>query len=375
MGPLASAIGQGTTKTGSWAAASPARDRERIAALQRGIDLGLTLIDTAELYGGGHAEDLVGRAVADRRDRVFLASKFNPAHSTCAALLAAADASLRRLRTDYLDLYQVHWPEPRVPFEETVAALTRLVADGKVRSVGLGNMTVGQLEHARRVASGLPLVSVQGEYSLWQRACEDDVLPYCEAAGLTFLAYSVLDRGAAVGDGPRRQALEAVALRHACTVSQLMVAWVLGRPGVIALVKAARHRHVEDNAAALAIALTPDDRAQLDAAFQQEVLRVAPARIRVRSAHNPEAYGSVEEARANARDLVPAPVSVAASVAAGHVLKPLPLSPPDVGRDGGAYTLLDGEVLYWGWVMARGMEEPMPAFVRDGAPAAGGGAR
>jgi hypothetical protein len=236
-------------------------------------------------------------------------------------------------------------------------------------------MTVGQLESARRTASGLPLVSVQGEYSLWQRACEHDVLPYCATAGLTFLAYSVLDRGAAVGDGPRRQALEAVAARHACTLSQLMVAWVLGRPGVIALVKAASHRHVEDNVAAMAITLTSDDRAQLDAAFQQEVLGVEPGRIRVRSAHNPEAYGSVEEARANARDLVPAPAAVAASVAAGHVLKPLPLSAPAAGRDGGTYTLLDGEVLYWGWVMARGMEEPMPAFVRDGATGTHGGAR
>ncbi len=366
-GAFASAIGQGTTKTGPWSDASSERDRERIAVLQYGIELGMNLIDTAELYGGGHAEDLVGRAIAGRRDRVVLASKFNPEHSGYATLLAAAEASLRRLRTDYLDLYQLHWPEPRIPFEETVAALDRLVADGKVRWVGLGNMTSVQLEHARRLASHLPLVSVQVEYNLFQRAAESDVLPYCEEAGLTPLAYSVLDRGAGMVAGPRRDLLAGLASKYECTVAQIMVAWVLRRPGVIALVKAASRQHTTENAGAIALRLEDADLAHLEQCFAQRILHVAPERIDVRGV-----YRTADEARQNVQDLVPAPVAVAECLARGESLKPLPLAAMSGSGEERRYALLDGEVLYWGWVLARGLGDPMPAFVRDGDVGMGG---
>lgn len=365
-GAFASAIGQGTTKTGPWSEASPDRDQERIAVLQHGIELGLNLIDTAELYGGGHAEDLVGRAIAGRRDRVVLASKFNPEHSGYATLLAAAEASLQRLRTDYLDLYQLHWPEPRTPFAETVAALERLVADGKVRWVGLGNMTRAQLEHARRLASSLPLVSVQVEYNLFQRSAENDVLPYCEEAGLTPLAYSVLDRGAGMVAGPRRDLLAELATKYRCTVAQIMVAWVLRRPGIIALVKAASRQHTTENAATIGLRLEEVDLTRLEQCFEQQILHVAPERIDVRGV-----YRTAEEARQNVQDLVPAPVAVAECIAGGELLKPLPLAATGSG-EGRRYALLDGEVLYWGWVLARGVGDPMPAFVRDGDVGMGG---
>ena len=353
-------VGQGTTRTGPWATASAASDRARIDVLRLGIDLGMTLIDTAELYGGGHAEDVVGRALAGRRDRVVLASKFNPAHSGYGDVVAAAERSLRRLRTDWLDLYQVHWPEPRIPFAETVRALERLVADGKVRAVGLGNMTRAELAAARAAARALPLTTVQVEYSLAQRAAEADVLPYCAAEGLAVLAYSVLDRGALPASGRGRRALAAVAAARGCTHAQVMLAWALARPGVVALVQTASAAHTRENAAAAAIVLDPGERARLDAAFRQRVVRVPPVLIRVRTAANPAGYRTADEARRNPRDLVPAPASLALGLAGGSLVKPLPLAPaPD-----GAWDLLDGEVLYWAWVLAHGIDEPMPAFVK-----------
>jgi aryl-alcohol dehydrogenase-like predicted oxidoreductase len=361
---LVPAVGQGTTRTGSRASASAARDRERIDVLRLGIDLGLTFIDTAELYGGGHAEELVGRAIAGRRQRVFLASKFNPEHSAAGDLVAAAEASLRRLGTDYLDLYQMHWPEPRVPLEETLAALAALVAQGKVRHVGLGNCTLDDLAAARAVAGAPDLVSLQMEYNLFQRAPERDVLPYCRREGLTFLAYSVLDRGATLGPGRRRRVLETLAARYDATVAQIALAWVLSGPGVVALVKAASAAHLRENAAVRDLTLAPEDLAWIDDAFRQRVVYVAPERIRARSPHLPAAYASAAEARRNPRALVPAPVSVAANVARGRMLKPLPLARRTDAGDGCAYDLLDGGVLYWAWVLAKGMEEPMPAFVK-----------
>jgi len=367
-GTMVSALGQGTTGTGGFAHVSPARDRERIDVLRLGIDLGMTLIDTAELYGGGHAEELVGRAIAGRRDRVFLASKFNPGHSRYRDVVAAAEASLRRLRTDHFDLYQMHWPEPRVPLEETLAALAALQRQGKTRHVGLGNCTVAELETARRTAGAPAIASVQGEYNLFQRAAEGDVLPYCQREGMTFLAYSVLDRGSGLPDDPRRALLVGLAEKYGRSVPQIVLRWVLSRSSVVALVKAAGRAHVHENAAVTAFALAEEDVARIDAAFRQRVLYVAPARVRVRSARLPRAYASLDEARRNPRDLVPAPEAVALRIAAGQVLKPLPLVPRAGGHDGG-YDLIDGEVLYWAWAIAKGMEEPMPAFVKGGVSA------
>jgi aryl-alcohol dehydrogenase-like predicted oxidoreductase len=361
------AIGQGTTRTGPWSSASPERDRERIAVLRLGIDLGMSLIDTAELYGGGHAEDVVGRAIAGRRHQVVLASKFNPEHSAAGDVVAAAEGSLRRLRTDYLDLYQMHWPEPRVPFEETVAGLEHLVRAGKVRAVGLGNLTVAELETARVLAGSLAFASVQTEYNLFQRAAEDDVLPFCRTQGLTFLAYSVLDRGVPPG-GAGRALLDELAAQYARSAAQITLAWILRHDPVVALVKAAGAAHTRENAAAAELVLDDDDVARLDEVCCQRVMHVPPQHIRVRSARNPDAYASVDEARRNPRDLVPAPAAVALNVARGHVLKPLPLARAADAGDGRGYDLLDGEPLYWAWVIAHGMDQPMPVFVKEGSP-------
>jgi diketogulonate reductase-like aldo/keto reductase len=298
---------------------------------------------------------------------VVLASKFNPEHSAAGDVVAAAEGSLRRLRTDYLDLYQMHWPEPRVPFEETVAGLERLVRAGKVRAVGLGNLTVAELATARALAGSLAFASVQTEYNLFQRAAEADILPYCRAEGLTFLAYSVLDRGALPG-GAAGALLDELAARYERSAAQITLAWILRHDTVVALVKAAGALHTRENAAAAELVLDDADVARLDAIFRQRVVHVAPGRIRVRSARNPEAYASAEEARRNPRDLVPAPAAVALNVARGHVLKPLPLAPVADAGDGRSYDLLDGEPLYWAWVIARGMDEPMPVFVKEGSP-------
>ena len=146
-------IAQGTTRMGNYAHATPEKDRQRIDALRFGIDLGLTFLDTAQLYGGGHSEEVVGRAIKGLRDKVFLASKFNPEYNSYQKLVKAVDNSLGRLQTDYLDLYQVHFPNPSVGIEETMGAMEDLVAAGKIRHIGVSNFTLAELKSARAARS------------------------------------------------------------------------------------------------------------------------------------------------------------------------------------------------------------------------------
>ena len=184
-------IGQGTWRMGE----RPERRRDEVAALRLGIELGMTHIDTAEMYGDGGAERVVGEAVAGQRDRVFLASKVLPSNASHAGTIRACEASLRRLRTDHLDLYLLHWWSERHPVEETMRAMAELVKRGLVPLAGVSNFEVNQLRRAQTALGELPLACNQVLYHLRDRAIEEDVLPYGERERIAVVGYTPLARG------------------------------------------------------------------------------------------------------------------------------------------------------------------------------------
>jgi diketogulonate reductase-like aldo/keto reductase len=249
------ALGQGTWRMGD----DPARRSEELAALRRGLDLGMTLIDTAEMYGSGASEELVGEAVRGRRDEVFLVSKVLPSNADSRGTVDACHASLRRLGTDRIDLYLLHW-RGGVPLSETVEALEGLVSEGSVGAWGVSNLDVDDLTDLPEGA--LPQTN-QVLYNLTRRGPEYDLLPWCRERSVPVMAYSPLEQGRLLGHG----ALEAVASAHGSTPLQVALAWVLRRPDVIAIPKASTVAHVEQNHAALGLRLTDDDLKALDAAF------------------------------------------------------------------------------------------------------------
>ncbi len=355
-------LGQGTTRTGGHHGALRQQDRQRIRVLRMGIDLGMTLIDTAELYGGGRAEELVGRAITGIRDRVFLTSKFNPAHSSREGVMRAVEGSLRRLRTEYLDLYQIHWPNPATPLEETLGAMQDLVRQGKVRYLGVSNFTLDELKAARSAGMAPEIVSNQMEYNLFQRAVERDILPYCQRNGMPLLAYSPLDRGIPLRDARRAGALQTMAKEYGRTVAQVTLRWVLTRPAVIALVKSASAEHTAANAQITEFDLLDEDIKRIDALFEQRIIRVAPAEIRAAWEGSQNVYKSAEAALRNDRDLIPSPRSVAENVAKGNFLKPVPLVRSGDRSGTYRYDLVGDEILYWAWVIAKGHREPIPAY-------------
>ncbi|WP_433544175.1 aldo/keto reductase (plasmid) [Streptomyces sp. CA-294286] len=249
------ALGQGTWRMGE----DRTRRAEEIASLRRGLDLGMTLIDTAEMYGSGAAEELIGEAVRGRRDEVFLVSKVLPAHAHARGTVEACRASLRRLGTDRIDLYLLHW-RGGVPLAETVEALEGLVDDGSIGGWGVSNLDVDDL--AELPAGAVPQTN-QILYNLTRRGPEYDLLPWCRERSVPVMAYSPLEQGRLAG----HEALDAVAGAHGVTPLQVALAWVLRRDDVIAIPKASDVAHVEDNHAALGIRLTDEDLRTLDAAF------------------------------------------------------------------------------------------------------------
>lgn len=248
-------IGQGTWRMGE----DRHQHAREVAALREGLDLGLSLIDTAEMYGEGGAEQVVGEAIAGRRDEVFLVSKVYPHNASLQGIQAACERSLKRLGCERIDLYLLHW-RGRYPLAETVEGLEQLREQGKIGAWGVSNFDVEDLLELDQLAC----CANQVLYNLEARGVEFDLLPWQQRTGMPLMAYCPLSQAGALLHEP---ALLKVAQRHGVTPAQLALAWAIRQDGVIAIPKAVGSTHLRDNAAAASITLSADDLVQLDAAF------------------------------------------------------------------------------------------------------------
>ena len=251
------ALGQGTWRMGE----DPRQREQEIAALRAGLDLGMSLIDTAEMYGDGATETLLGEAFAGLRDQIFLVSKVYPQNAGRGRIERACEASLRRLKTDHLDLYLLHW-RGQVPLAETIEGMEALIQAGKIRRWGVSNLDQGDMDQLLR-AGGERCATNQILYNVTERGAEFDLLPQLRQRQIPIMAYSPIGQGQL----PTSCALSKVAERHEVTPYQVALAWVLRDPLVIAIPKAAEPAHVSANRRAVDLVLTPEDLAAIDADF------------------------------------------------------------------------------------------------------------
>ncbi len=257
------AIGQGTWYMGE----KPLQRQDEVHALQAGIDLGLKLIDTAEMYAEGGAERIVGEAIAGRRDEVFLVSKVYPWNAGGQRAIAACETSLKRLHTDYLDLYLLHW-RGDIPLEETISVMQLLRQQGKIRSWGVSNFDYADMQALSALAGGEDCAANQVLYHLASRGIEYDLLPWCQQQSMPVMAYCPLAQAGRLREGlMHHPALNQLAAEKGITVAQLLLAWVVSHDGVMAIPKAGSVAHVRENAAALDITLSEEDRAKMEKAF------------------------------------------------------------------------------------------------------------
>jgi diketogulonate reductase-like aldo/keto reductase len=252
-------LGQGTWQLGDRAD----RRQQEIAALQLGIDLGMTLIDTAEMYGDGASEELVAEAITGRRDRLFLVTKVLPGNATSKQrIVTSCENSLRRLRVDHVDLYLLHWRQSE-KLAVVVEAFTELVAAGKIRHWGVSNFDVADLQELEGVAGGRNVASNQVLYNVTRRGIEFDLLPRTRAAGVNVMAYTPIEQGRILGSAVLRE----IARRHNVTAAQIALAWTIRAEGVMAIPRSGSPAHTRENAAAADLELTPRDLQEIDRAF------------------------------------------------------------------------------------------------------------
>ena len=259
-GTTAPALGQGSANLGQ--RRHPEAEEED--ALRTGISLGMTLIDTAEMYGGGRSEQLIGRVIAGQRDRVFLVSKVSPNHAAGDGIPRACEASLARLGTDHLDLYLLHWPTRDADLSSIVAGFESLRAAGKIRAWGVSNFRVSDMEELFRVPRGDRCATNQVLYNLGSRGIEHDLLPWCDRHGIPVMAYSPLG-----GPGAgllRDPTLARIGAAHGCSAAAVALAWTIRNGNVIAIPEAGSASHVRENAVARSLTLTPDELLTLDTA-------------------------------------------------------------------------------------------------------------
>ncbi len=249
------ALGLGTYRMGE----DRAERAKEVAALKLGLDLGMTLIDTAEMYGSGGAEEVTGEAVEGRRDEVFIVTKVLPHNASRRGAIEAAERSLRRLGTDRIDLYLLHWQGSH-PLQETFDAFQQLVHEQKIVHYGVSNLDVGAMEKAESLAGGSDVVANQVLYNLNQRGIEWDLLPWCGQRQIAVMAYSPLDEGRLV----RRAGLSTVARRHGTSEECVALAWTLRQPWVVSIPKASSLEHVRANYEAISLELSDEDLADLD---------------------------------------------------------------------------------------------------------------
>ena len=257
-GTLIPALGLGTWRMGE----CENRRQDEIAALQLGLDVGFSLIDTAEMYGSGVAEQIVGEAIRGRRDEVFLVSKVLPSNSSRKGTINAVERSLKHLNCDHIDLYLLHWPGP-YPLEETFEAFERLSDEGKIGRYGVSNFDTDGMEEVFATRRGEGVCVNQVLYNLAQRAAEDELMAWCEMNDVALMAYSPLDQGSILEDS----VLNEIANRHGVTAAAVAVAWTMRFPNIVSIPKATAPNHIRACAAAYDIALTEEDLDAMDRTF------------------------------------------------------------------------------------------------------------
>ncbi|HRJ78959.1 MAG: aldo/keto reductase [Planctomycetaceae bacterium] len=251
-------LGQGTWRMGEAAS----RRKDEVAALRLGFELGMTLVDTAEMYANGGAERVVGEAIADCRERIFVVSKVLPENASRQGTVTACERSLKRLGTDYIDLYLLHWQSDH-PFQETLEAFEQLRVQGKIRHFGVSNIDIEALRQLETLPLGRLVTADQVIYNLQRRGIERNVLPFAAQAGMAIMAYSPLDQTRLA----IKEALSRVAARHETKAEVIALAWTLRHPHVVAIPKSSNPRHVQENAKAARIRFTEQDLAELEEAY------------------------------------------------------------------------------------------------------------
>lgn len=321
-------------------------------AVESALKCGYNFIDTAEVYGDGASEIAIGAAMKETdRESVFIATKFSPEHNAPEKMRIALEQSLVRLRTDYVDLYQMHWPNPEIPLEKTLAALRQLKYEGVINNIGLCNLSYSELKKAIDFL-GNDLFSLQMEYSLADRYVERDILPLCRTNNVRFIAYYPLNRGGVLKTG----------VVGDWTPQQLMLSWLISK-GATPIPGSTNQMHIRENIKAEKIRLTDHEIEMLESICPYDIKMIRPSDIRPTGGNSRQdsTYMNLSEAVDNIYNNTPSPRELS-KVVETEAEK---INPVRVVKDNEGYYLAEGKIRYWAWVIAFGWDRPLPCIIRQ----------
>ena len=360
------AICIGTSGAGSRSVATVDSISKRMDVLKYSIDLGFTMIDTADEYEEGHSEEITGKVINGIRDKVFICTKFAARNNSHNGIMNSIEDSLQRLHTDYIDLYQVHWPNPAIPIEETMKTLEEIVKQGKARFIGVCNFNKDEIQEAEQYLNKTTIVSVQSEYNLYNRSIEDELLPFCKRNRKTLLAYSIFNQGK-IFLRKRFAFLHILEKKYGKTRYQIILSWILSHAGIVPIVRSMNRENMFANHESLDIILDAKDIDLLNEEFTIKPKFVMPLDIIVPNEDVDDThriYTTLNQAVKNEFNIHPSPQKLAEEFLNGKQTRAVELeSCSELPGSSGKYKLLHGRVRYWAWIIAFGNKKPIPAYI------------
>ncbi len=359
-------MGQGCMGIGGRFNRDETSDQLHIRALRYGIDLGLIFLDTAEIYAAGHSEELVGKAIKGYRDKVIIGTKFSPEHSKYKDVIEAAENSLQRLDTSYIDIYQIHRPNESVSFEETLSALLMLLKQGKIRKIGVSNFTAKQFLLANRILKDVEIFSNQVEYNLFDRHIENNLIRTCKDFKALIIAYSPLDQGNLAFGSKQNSILEEIAFKYEKSKAQIALSWVVSQENVVAIPKSTNLIHLKANAEILNFQMEKVDLDLISNAFDSKPIRIKPCQIYVsKNDLGDKTYLDLIEAKKNSFAYCPSPLELSEQLRNDEDMKPLRVKVLGISKGEMMYSLIGGQLRYWAWVIAFGSEKPVLCLIKE----------
>lgn len=336
--------------------------------LEYGFDLGMNFVDTGEDYEGGLSEEILGESIKDIRHKIVIATKFKPINNSKEGINKALEGSLKRLKTDYVDLYQIQWPNPEIPIHETISALEKLVSDGKIKYFGVGNFSSDQINMALSHTKTNNLIAAQTEYDLFNREIEKGYINYAQSKNLSIIAY--LSHGKDLFNNDEKKLLEKLSNKYEVSIRSIILNWIISKKNILVLTSSMSKEHTKQNYLSGQFKMDVEDIILINNKFNRKIVKINPSNIKVLNydefdnAH--KIYTTVEEAKENKLNIKPDAEQIANEIlSSGKLLRPIELKKNPNKADKEKYILVRGRMRFWGWLIAYGKKEPLDCLIFD----------
>ncbi len=325
-------------------------------------EFNIKLIDTSPVYGKGMSEKLIGKYFHQDRKNFFIATKILPEMCTKQNVKISVKESLRRLKTDYIDLLQIHWPNENIPFEETINEMIKLKNKGIINHIGLCNFSYNQLFKLVKFFKKGVISSIQVEYNLFERSAEKKLANFCRKHDISIISYGPLAQGKLANGIKQLSILKKISKKYNCSISQLILSWIASKKNFFSIPNSSSYENLVNNFKSNNLILEKIDIKKIDEKCYTPILKINTKKIQVTDNYNRKVYSSLEEAVENKMNMVPSPIELSKEIKQGNFLKPIRLKKIKKNKKI-IYDLTEGRLRYWSWVIAYGWKKPIPSLV------------